>query len=142
MNTLIRDLLRPVGHSVCETQSVDAAFRSLNITQADEVVVRDLFDRPLGFVTREDIERFKDARPRDWARKCCAQLVDRMPSLLNPEDPLESAVEYYRDYGIRPLVISSQSEAVGVLHPTDVFQWCAQHDANLVEELAHRALPA
>ncbi len=139
MPTRIGDLLRPWVCSVCETQSVEAAQQALTRAQSDMVIIRDLRDRPLGILTREDLRAFKASHPHEWARRRCAAIVTQMPALLDAEDPVEACVSYYRDHGVRPVVIFAGQEPVGVLHPTDVFQWCAQRDGAVVEELADRA---
>lgn len=76
----IRDLLRPVEPSVCETQSLEAAKHALARAQSMHVIVRDLHDRPVGVITREDIRSSKTTMPENWARRRCAQalvLADR-----------------------------------------------------------------
>lgn len=139
MPTRIGDLLRPLGCSVCETQSVEAAQQALSRTQSEMVIVRDLRDRPVGVLTYEDLKSAKAAHPEAWAHKRCASTVTHMPALLGPEDPIQVCVKYYQDHGVRPVVVFAGQEPVGVLHPTEVFQWCAQRDGDLVEELADRA---
>lgn len=142
MKHTIRDLVHPVGPSLSQTQSLDVAMQTLDRIQSGYVIVRDLSHRPLGVITSEDIQWLKHLRPSDWSRKCCAQIVQRMPNALKADDPVEAAVEYYREYGIRMLVISHEGEPVGVLPPTEVFQWCALSDGAVLEELASRARSA
>lgn len=142
MKHTIRDLLHPVGPSVSQTQSLDAVLRTLDRSSSEYVIVRDLSHRPLGVITAEDIQRLRHLHPSDWSRRCCAQQVQRMPNLLEVDDPVDAAVEYYREYGIRLLVISHDGEPIGVLPPTEVFQWCAQSDGAVLEELASRARSA
>lgn len=139
MPLLIRDLLRPLEPSVCETQSLEAARQALDRAQSEHLIVRDLHDRPAGVITHEDITAFQELHPGEWFRRRCAQLVAPMPALLSPEDSPETCVQYYRDHGIRPVVVADDQGPVGLLHPTDVFQWCAERGDAAVQELADQA---
>lgn len=139
MTTDVRDFLRPAEPSVCSTQSLEAALQAMFRADSEHVVVRDMRGCPIGVITREDIRTFKAALPTAWSQRRCAQAVVSMPAVLRPEDSPKACVQYYRDHGIRPLVIFDGKEPVGLLHPTEVFQWCAQQDAALVEELAAQA---
>ncbi|GAA1168225.1 CBS domain-containing protein [Nesterenkonia sandarakina] len=124
---------------MCETQSVEAAHQALARTQSEMVLVRDLHDRPIGVLTREDLKTIKATHPDAWGHKRCASTVTHMPALLGPDDPIQECVTYYQAHGVRPVVVFAGEEPVGVLHPTEVFQWCAQRDGAMVEELADRA---
>lgn len=139
MTTLIRDLLRPLEPSVCETQSLEAAKEALTRAQSEHVVIRDLHHRPVGVITREEIKAFEAALPERWSRRRCAGAVASMPAGLHPDQSPEACVQYYRDHGIRPMIVADAQGPVGLLHPTEVFQWCALRDAEVVEELADQA---
>ncbi|MBE1514428.1 CBS domain-containing protein [Nesterenkonia halotolerans] len=124
---------------MCETQSVGAAQQALARNQSELVIIRDLHDRPIGVLTSENIDAFTAAHPQDWWHRRCAQAVVQMPETLGPEDSPGACAQYYREHGVRPVVIFDQDDPLGLLHPTEVFQWCAQHDDSVVEELAARA---
>lgn len=121
MPTRIGDLLRPLGCSVSETQSLEAAQQALARTQSEMVIVRDLHDRPVGVLTREDLKTIKAAHPETWAHKRCASTVTHMPAQLSPADPIQECVTYYQAHGVRPVVVFAGQEPVGVVHPTEVF---------------------
>lgn len=136
--TTVRELLHPIGLSLCETLPLSNAERLLSRTGTDYVVIRNLSDQPIGVITERDITKLKLARPENSASLRCACAVQQQPT-LRADAGLNEAIELFLHEQIRPLLVFNSHEVIGVLRPTEVFQWCAEHRPDALDELATHA---
>lgn len=129
----------PLWPTVSESASLQEAAHVRAESGQDYVVIVNLSHRPVGLVTRLDLERWESTGPSDGEHIRCASLIQRTPRSLSIEDTVEASVRYYTQHGVHPLLVFDADAPVGVLHPTQVFQWCAKHHPGLVEDLADQA---
>ncbi|MCH8560163.1 hypothetical protein [Nesterenkonia sp. DZ6] len=66
----------------------------------------------------------------------CVDLIEIPVPSLHPEDSFDVDVSTLQVHGVRPLLVRDEGELIGVLEPTTVFPWCAQHRPAVLEELA------
>lgn len=97
----LRELLHPIGLTVCQTQGLARAARLLRDTGAGHVVITNMSEQPLGLITERDIEKFKQLHPAKWASKRCACAV-REQLRVQIDDPMDSVVEVLSHNEIRP----------------------------------------
>lgn len=138
----IRDALMPLGPLIRAADGVEAALHLLTEADVDYVTVTDDGGAPLGLVTRGDIDQLQRENPHHWADMRCGNVTVPPGRYLHPDDSFNAAVETLKDDGVRPLLILKGTEMVGVLAPSAVFQWCAEHRPAALEELAQLAGPA
>lgn len=132
-------LLVPLKAPVELTQPLATAARLLDGPDLEFVTLMDPSGQPVGFLTQSDLHRVRTRRPNDWETTRCATAI-RMPTqYLSPEDPVQEAVEMLRNEGVRPLLVRKDSETEGVLEPSAVFHWCAEHSPEVLDELAFMA---
>lgn len=136
--TGVRELLRPIGLSLCETLPLNSAERLLRETGDDYVVITNLSDQHIGVITERDISELKLDRPEKWASRRCACAVQQQPT-LQVDAVVDDVIELFRHEDIRPLLVFQGPEVLGVLRPTEVFQWCAEHRPEALNELASRS---
>ncbi|WP_218221013.1 CBS domain-containing protein [Nesterenkonia sp. Act20] len=136
--TQARDLIQPLGSTLCETRSLDSADRLLREVGLDYVVITNLSDHAIGIITERDIAELQLARPEKWASRRCACAVHPHPT-LQADVTMAEVVELFSHTEIRPLLVLEGREALGVLRPTEVFQWCAQYWPAALDQLARHA---
>lgn len=131
----VPELLQPLGLMVCHTQGLGRAAQLLRETGADHVVITSMSEQPLGLITERDIDRFRQLHPTKWSAKRCACAVKERPRVY-VEDSIDRIVEIFRQHEIRPLLVYDGHTLLGVLRPTEVFQWCAEHGHHALDGLA------
>lgn len=138
--TTVRELSHPIGLSLCETLPLSNAERLLSKTGTDYVVIRNLSDQPIGVITERDITKLTLARPERWASPRCACAVQQQPA-LRADAGLNDVIELFlhEHEEIRPLLVHESHGVLGVLRPTEVFQWCAEHRPDALDALAVHA---
>lgn len=135
----IRDVLMPLGPLVRAADGVEDALQLLARSGVDYVTVTDDGNAPLGLITRNDVDHLQRENPHHWADMRCGNVIVPPGRYLHPDDSFNAAVDVLRDDGVRPLLILDGTEMVGVLAPSAVFQWCAEHRPSVLEELAYLA---
>ncbi|MBO0596282.1 CBS domain-containing protein [Nesterenkonia sp. E16_7] len=143
--TTVRQLLHPLGLSLCETLPLDSAEQMLRESGSGYVVITNMSDQPIGVITDRDIREVKLARPEKWASRRCACAVQVHPA-LQAGMVIDEVIELFSYQEIRPLLVREGHEVIGVLRPTEVFQWAAEHRPEALELLAlyarrHETLP-
>lgn len=133
---VLEDLLRPLGPAVDETLELESIAQMLNEGGVNCVMVTDLDDRAIGLITDDDVERAKVLDPSGWRTAPCVGAVTPFAEGLRVGDTLDDAAAMFKHVGVRLILVSDGDEPVGVLHPSEVFQWCAEHRPELLESLA------
>lgn len=134
----LRDAVRPLRPQILATDDVGIALKQLQETGVDYLVVADAAGSPIGLITHADFDHLS-WNPEDSPPAPCADLIETPIQSLHPEDSFDGAVSMLQASGVRPLLVRDEGEPIGVLEPTTVFQWCAQHRPKVLEELAERA---
>lgn len=101
-------------------------------------MVLNLSSRPVGLITEADIDHLAQQEPATWERKRCACLMRSSPVHLQLGDSLEDIIACYQSGHMRPLLVFDATEAVGIVYPSTVFQWCASHYPAGLEALSQR----
>lgn len=130
----VRDLVSPIGPTLWGTQSLEEAAQRLSAS-GGAVVVLNLSSRPVGLITESDLDLIAKQEPETWKRKRCACLMRSSPVHLQMGDSLEDIITCYQPGQIRPLLVFDATEAVGIVYPNTVFQWCASHYPAALEAL-------
>lgn len=136
--TQVRELIQPLGLTVCQTQGLGLAAERLSETGVDHVVITTMSEQPLGLLTERDIEKFKQLHPAKWSSKRCACAVKERPR-VHVNDSLDRVIEILGDDEIRPLLVYDGHALLGVIRPTEVFQWSAEHRPRAFDRLAAQA---
>ena len=131
-------VLRPLGPEIFASEDVAMARQRLRQAGVDHLVITDAAGSSVGFLTRADLEPLFRG-PEDASSTPCADLIANAAPSLYPDDSFDSAVTVLRAHGIRPLLVRDEGALIGVLEPTTVFQWCAQHRPTVLDELASLA---
>jgi hypothetical protein len=134
----VRDLMSPLGRTVSE---VDTLGHAADLVQAQGGVVAlvDETGHAIGTITHTDLQATAAQDPEHWQTRPCQDLPTLQQGRVRPEHPIEGVVWHYRQDQIRPALVFNGPEAVGLLHPTAVFQWCAQHLPTALPALSQRA---
>lgn len=136
----ISQMVTPVGPTISETQPLTHAAKLLSDDGRGyaTVVQSGPGGKPRGFITHGDLARAKLKHPQQWPlMRCGALLKGRPQSHLRADDAVEQAIELLKQHGVRPLLIYTGANMLGVLEPAKVFQWCAEHSPEALEELAY-----
>ena len=133
--TTVRQLLHPLGRSLCETLPLDSAEQMLRESGSGYVVITNMSDQPLGVITDRDVREVQLARPKKRASPRCASAVQVHPA-LHAGVVIDEVIELFSHQEIRPLLVTEDHEVIGVLRPTEVFQWAAEHRPEALELLA------
>ncbi|HRO31664.1 hypothetical protein [Citricoccus sp.] len=136
--TTVRDLMSPLGVTAYEGDLVAEVAVRLS-GPADTVVLVDAAGRAVGVIVATDIERFGRQQAGRWLDRRWFDLGGPDQAWVRPEHPVEGVVWHYRHGPIRPLLVFNGNEAIGVVHPSAVFQWCAEHLPAVLPELSQRA---
>ena len=134
----LRELIQPLGPTVCQTRPLETADRVFSGTDVDFVVVTNLSERPIGVLTHRDLEDLKQSHPGKWHAKRCACAVKEQRR-LQLDDLVDDVIKLYNRGLIRPLLVFDGDAVLGVLRPTEVFQWCAENRPDALERLAFQA---
>jgi predicted transcriptional regulator len=132
------ELMSPLGPTVGVTDAVGEAARALQ-AHGETVVMVDAAHRAVGTITEADLEAAARQDPAGWRHGRCEQLVRAEVGWVRPEDPVEGVVWAYRHGPIRPVLVFNGEQAVGIVHPSAVFQWCAAHLPSVLPALSQRA---
>lgn len=133
----ITELIRPIETTV--TASDPLTYAAKHLSRHDYVtVVHSAQDRtPRGIITRGDLAEQKLAHPQSWPLKECGSVLRGANRILSPEAEVEDVVEVLTTSGVRPLLVGANGKPAGVLEPTSIFQWCAEHSPAALEKLAY-----
>ena len=137
--TAVRTALVPVSVQIRASEGVEAALSQLQNPGVPYVAVTEHDDTPVGVLTAEDIEQLRHKYPDYWSAMRCGNAIVAPARFLEADEPFDTAVELLRDEGVRPLLVLEGEKMAGVLEPTVVFQWCAEHRPDAVEALAQLA---
>lgn len=137
--TTVRELMSPIGPTVLQSQMLEHAAHEIAVW-GEPVVVMDASDKPLGIITEADLDTAASNAAEDWRTIPCGQLTESSELFLSADDPLESVLQNYQQGRIRPFIVLNGREPSGVLHPTSVFQWCAEHYPAVLSTLSDRAV--
>ena len=135
----VREMTSPIGPRVLPSQMLEHAAHEIAVW-SEPVVVMDASGKPLGIITEADLDTAASNAAENWRTIPCGQLTESSELFLSADDPLESVLQNYQQGQIRPLVVLNGHEPVGVLHPTTVFQWCAEHYPAVLSTLSDRAV--
>ncbi|GFZ99862.1 CBS domain-containing protein [Nesterenkonia alkaliphila] len=133
--TKLRELIHPVGHRISHTHGLESAARMLSETGADYIVITNMSDRAVGVVTDRDLDNLKESDPERWSFRRCASAVKTQPR-LTVDDTVEDVLKVFDQQEVRPLLVHEGREVAGILRPTEVFQWCAEHRPSALDHLA------
>lgn len=132
------ELMSPLGPTVGATDAVGEAARALQ-AHGETVVLVDAAQRAVGTLTEADLEAAARQDPAGWRHGRCEQVVRTGEGWVRPEDPVEGVVWAYRHGPIRSVLVFNGEQAVGIVHPSAVFQWCAGHLPAVLPALRQRA---
>lgn len=132
------ELMSPLGPTVGTTDAVGEAAHALS-SHGETVVLVDAAQRAVGTLTEADLEAAARQDPTGWRHGRCEQVVRTGEGWVRPEDPVEGVVWAYRHGPIRPVLVFNGEQAVGIVHPSAVFQWCARHLPAVLPALSQRA---
>lgn len=135
----IRELLGAFGPTLAKAQPLSHAEKLLTELKRDYLTVTDRSGRAVGFITVADVSQAKLDDPTDWSTAPCSAAAETASQRLGPEDHMDAAVQALTLHGVRPLLVYEKDKPVGVLEPTAVFQWCAEHRPEALDELAYIA---
>lgn len=135
----IRELMTAFGPNVSEAQPLGRAHKLLRDLNRDYLTVIGRDEHPVGFITHADVEQVKQGQPEDWTALRCGSVLEPVNDQLDPDDEVDVALELLICHGVRPLLVREKNTPVGVIEPTVVFQWCAEHRPEVVDKLAHIA---
>ncbi|MGJ9372589.1 CBS domain-containing protein [Nesterenkonia sp. CF4.4] len=130
-------VLAALGPEVFASEDIAMARQRLRQGGVEHLVVTDAAGRSVGFLTRADLDLL-DRIPGVSSSTPCADLIATSVPSLHPEDSFDAAIATLQIHGVRPLLVCEDEELIGVLEPTTVIQWCAQHRPNALEELVAR----
>lgn len=137
MPATVGELVHPLGPTICHTQALETAARVLEETGTEYVTVINLSDRPIGVITYQEIASLHELPTERWAAKRCAGAVKIKP-YLSVEDSVAAVVELFTQDEVWPLLVFDGGKGVGVLPPSEVFQWAAEHEPAVLDQLADR----
>jgi CBS domain-containing protein len=130
--------MSPLGPTVGATDAVGEAVRALQ-AHGETVVLVDAAQRAVGTLTEADLEAAARQDPTGWRHGSCGQVVRTGEGWVRSEDPVEGVVWAYRHGPIRSVLVFNGGQAVGIVHPSAVFQWCAGHLPAVLPALRQRA---
>lgn len=133
--TSVRDLLSPIRQVLWGTQSLEEAALRLD-AEGEAVVVLNLSARPMGLLTKADVDLLAQREPKTWRRKRCACLMPASLTHLQLSDSLEDVIACCQSGRITPLLVFDGGQAVGIIYPSTVSQWCADHHPQALEALS------
>ncbi|MCY1159275.1 MAG: hypothetical protein MOP51_2300 [Citricoccus sp.] len=134
----VGELMSPLGRTVCETETLGHAADLID-AQGGVVALVNETGQAIGTLTHTDLQAAATQDPEHWRTRPCRDLPTRQDSSVRPEHLIRGVVWHYRQEKIRPLLVFNGPEAIGLLHPTVVFQWCAQHFPSALPALSQRA---
>jgi ABC-type transporter Mla MlaB component len=134
----VAELMSPLGRTVCEADTLGHAADLID-AQGGMVALVNQTGHAIGTIIHTDLQAVAAQDPEHWRTRPCRDLPTRQDSSVRPEHLIRGVVWHYRQDQIRPLLVLNGPEAVGVLHPTAVFQWCAQHLPTALPVLSQRA---
>lgn len=115
---------------------MDSAWRHLETAGVEYLAITDPEEGPLGIVSRFDVAQLQRKYPDYWSDMRCGNVIVASDRFLNADDSFDAAVSMLKDEGLRPLLILEDDSICGVLEPTAVLQWCAEHRPEALQELA------
>ncbi len=137
--TTIEPLVSPIALTVRHNQLLQDIAPTIK-KRGEPVVVVDDAGQPVSIITEADIHSTATDDPEGWHTIPCCQLADSSEGALRMDHPLADVLWMYQQGCIRPMLVFSSGASVGVLHPTSVFQWCAENSPALLSILTQRAL--
>jgi signal-transduction protein with cAMP-binding, CBS, and nucleotidyltransferase domain len=138
----VGDFLLPLYGRVLASEGVDTALQHMEAAGVECLVITDPEDGPLGLITRDDIEQLQWKHPDLWSAMRCGNVVVAPSRFIHAHETFAAAAEILKSEGVRPLLVLESGNILGVLEPTAVFQWCAEHQPTFLEELAELAREA
>ena len=133
----IGELMSALGPTLVKAQPISHAEKLMAEQNRDFLTVTDRSGRAVGFITQADVSQAQLGHLPDWSTAPCSAVVEIVSQRLGTEDHIESAVQMLTYHGVRPLLVYENGRPVGVLEPTSVFQWCAEHRPEALDELAY-----
>src|SRR5690625_3733290 len=147
--TTVREVLSPIGPTVLASHPLGQAAHEISVW-GEPVVVMDVSDQPLGVITEDDLDSvalddaatlvaLDDTAEFDntahWRKIPCSRLVEVPQHVLYVDDPIERVLAQYEQDQVHPLLVFDGQNAVGIIHPTSVYEWCAEHDPSTLTKL-------
>ena len=148
-DTAVRELMSPIGPTVLASHPLGQAAHEISVW-GEPVVVMDVSDKPVGVITEDDLDSvaLDDAatlvalddtaefdNATDWRKIPCSRLVEVPQQVLYVDDPIERVLAQYEQDQVHPLLVFDGQNAVGIIHPTSVYEWCAEHDPSTLTKL-------
>ncbi len=130
------DLASPISHTLWMTQSLSEAAARL-ADDSEAVVVVNFSSQPIGVITEADLKDIAAREPNSWTWKRCACLVPELRRWVRPDASLTDILAWYQREQVWPLLVFDGQRAGGIIYPSTVFQWCAEHDPEAWESLGH-----
>lgn len=132
----LREALLPVPGHVLASECMDSALKHLETAGVEYLAIADPEEGPLGVVSCFDIKQLKRKYPDHWADMRCGNVIVASDRFLNADDSFDAAISLLMEEGLRPLLVLERNTVCGVLEPTSVLQWCAEHRPAALQELA------
>ena len=159
-DTTVRELMSPIGPTVLASHSLGQAAHEIGVW-GEPVVVMDVSDQPLGVITEDDLDSvaldgaatlvaLDDTTDFDnaanWRKIPCSRLVEVPQQVLRADDPIECVLAQYQQDEAHPLLVFDGQNAIGIVHPRSVYEWCAENDPDrltqLIDQPAAEGVPA
>ncbi|NDK32197.1 CBS domain-containing protein [Nesterenkonia haasae] len=132
----LRESVVPVQGHIVASESMESALKHLDAAGVDYLVLTDPVEGPRGVVSRSDIEQLQRKYPDYWSDMRCGNAIVASDRFLTANDSFDEAVGIMQQEGTRPLLVLEEDTVYGVLEPTAVLRWCAEHRPEALQELA------
>lgn len=132
----LSDAVVPLRGHILASESIDNALKQLTTSGGEYLAITDPEEGLRGIMSRSDIEQLQRKYPDYWSMMRCGNVVVASERILNVEDTFDAAVDMLKEEGLRPLLVLQGNTICGVLEPTSVLQWCAEHRPEALQELA------
>lgn len=159
-NATVREVLSPIGPTVLASHPLGQAAHEISVW-GEPVVVMDVSDQPLGVITEDDLDSvalddaatlvaLDDTAEFDnaahWRKIPCSRLVEVPQQVLRADDPIARVLAQYQQDEAHPLLVFDGQNAIGIVHPRSVYEWCAEHDpgtpTTLIDQPVVEGVPA
>lgn len=135
----ITHMLTPIGSTVSASEPLTYAAKQIGDGGRGYVTVvhSQQNPSPLGLITQGDLARIKREYPQQWPLKTCQSALPGPVKYVSPKAAVDEVVARLTESGVRPLLVGGRGSTVSVLEPARIFQWCAEHSPETLEELAY-----